>query len=334
MDVRKQLMNIADVFSLKQLIALSSQKIFLPFYHTISDTPLSHISHLYPLRNAQLFEKDLDFFCKHFEPITSTELFALVEENRVPEKPAFHLTFDDGLSEIYTTIAPILEKRGIPATFFVNTDFIDNKNLFYRYKVSLLIDVAQKNEHLAGIILKELNLRPQTNVVNALLALKINDTPFIDHIAKLMDIDFSAYLSEKQPYLTSAQIRDLLKRGFTIGSHSANHPCFKDISFTEQQNQILQSFEQLENTFYVHERYFAFPFTDDGVSADFITWLHENQACKLSFGTAGLKHDFTKYHLQRTGIEGSLVDAHKIVKSEYLYYALKSLLGKNKINRP
>ena len=52
----------------------------------------------------------------------------------------FLLSFDDGLSSFYQTIAPILEEESIKAINFVNTDFLDNRELFFRYKVNLIID--------------------------------------------------------------------------------------------------------------------------------------------------------------------------------------------------
>ncbi|WP_262708643.1 polysaccharide deacetylase family protein [Natronoflexus pectinivorans] len=60
--------------------------------------------------------------------------------SRKPASKIFHLTFDDGLSEIYHETIPILEKKGIPATIFLNTGFIDNKKMFYRFKSSLVIE--------------------------------------------------------------------------------------------------------------------------------------------------------------------------------------------------
>ena len=52
---------------------------------------------------------------------------------------------DDGLSGCHRYIAPLLRKKGIPASFFLNNRFIDNKSLFYRYKASLLVHQVKKD---------------------------------------------------------------------------------------------------------------------------------------------------------------------------------------------
>jgi len=112
----------------KLLIKLSGKKIIYPFYHIISDNPPPHIKHLYPIRSVKQFEKDLDFLQKYF---TASEF------DSGNNKPQFILSFDDGLSEVYDIVAPILKRRNIPAIFFVNSAFVDNKDIFKNYIFSL-----------------------------------------------------------------------------------------------------------------------------------------------------------------------------------------------------
>jgi len=114
--LKKILFKILSFFTLfiptKFLIKLSGKRIIYPFYHIISDNPPAHIKYLYPVRSIKQFEKDLVFLQKHF----TVSDFPVKGNN-----PQFVLSFDDGLSEVYDIIAPILKKRNIPAIFFVNT---------------------------------------------------------------------------------------------------------------------------------------------------------------------------------------------------------------------
>ena len=50
-----------------------------------------------------------------------------VEGSGKLDRRCLHLTFDDGFRELHDVVAPILLRKGIPATFFVNSAFIDNK---------------------------------------------------------------------------------------------------------------------------------------------------------------------------------------------------------------
>jgi peptidoglycan/xylan/chitin deacetylase (PgdA/CDA1 family) len=116
---------------------ITKQKIILPFYHAVAEKPLPHIKHLYRMKTVAEFQKDLDFLLKFYEPMDVETLYHFHVNKIVPKKTVFHLTFDDGLKEMYEIVAPILLKKGVPATFFVNSGFVDNKALFYRHQHSL-----------------------------------------------------------------------------------------------------------------------------------------------------------------------------------------------------
>lgn len=328
------LSKISSFVPLSRMVQLTNQKVLLPFYHLVSDNRLAHISNLYQLRSIDDFENDLIYLLKYFKAIDASTLYSSVVSEEI-SKPVFHLTFDDGLSQIYNIVAPILERKNIPATFFVNTDFIDNKGLFYRYKVSLIIESLHiNNKDFAKISdLLKIDNSNVNSIIEQLKNLKYSDTQTIDTILKIQNIDIEKWLCENKPYLSSSQINDLITRGFKIGSHSVDHPRFKYLTIEEQKNQITSSFTFLERNFGIKERFFSFPFSDEMVPKEILTWLSEDQNCKLSFGISGLKKDVTKTHLQRLLLEEGSLNADKIISSEYLYYMLKSILNKNRIKR-
>lgn len=326
---------LLEHLSVPSLIKVTGQKLFLPFYHTISNRKLAHIESIYPVRSVDLFSADLNTLLQYFKPISIDELYTYVQDDKTLETPVFHLTFDDGLKEIYTIIAPLLEKRNIPATFFVNTAFIDNKALFYRYKVSLLIDRAQTDEMACSILSKELNIDNGNLKLlkQHLLELKYHHEERINALAKAIAFDFDRYLQQEQPYLTTEQIKDLQARGFCIASHSVDHPFFGNIPDNEKKKQVTESFAFLQNKFQLKQHYFSFPFSDFDVDSSFINWLYTHSACLLSFGTAGLKADYDKRHLHRVAFDGTLRTAENIIKNQYFNFFIKIFLKRNKIER-
>lgn len=335
--LRNLLGNLHQQVPVNRLVGITGKNILLPFYHTVSDKRLAHISNLYTLRNTELFVRDLEFYCRHYQPVSAEELYTIISSRKKLSRPVFHLTFDDGLRELYTLVAPILEKRGIPATIFLNTGFIDNKALFYRYKVSLLVDAVKQTGE--SIVLK--NLAEQAGIdetgkqaiIHSLLGFTYQDQQRIDSIAVTLEVDFDSYLTQQQPYLNSSEIADLLKRGFTMGSHSIDHPLFKTIPLAEQKRQVTESFTTLSNQFGITEKYFSFPFSDEGVSMEFLNWLHAEAGCKLTFGISGLKSDSSYLHLHRIPVEGTHKPIEQLITSEYLYYVLKAPFFKNTIRR-
>jgi len=264
---------------------------------------------LYLPRSEQQFRNDLEYLLKYYDPIGLPELLQIKNGEKELTKNSFHLTFDDGLSEFYHVAASILKEYGVPATIFLNTDFIDNKELFYRFKASILYDRLKDGD---------------------ILSTTYKDRAELDVLATDNNIDFREYLKTEQPYLTTIQIKELIGQGFTFGAHSKNHPLYNQLTLKEQITQTKESVEQVTTQFNLLYKVFSFPFTDDGVGVQFFNEL--KKFTDITFGCAGLKEDTAKNHLQRLAME-TKGDAKSILKTEYTYCMLKSLIGKNKISR-
>ena len=322
------------------LINLTGQHFLFPFYHTVSNTPLPHVNQVYRVRSFASFTRDLDFLTGHFEPVGLEELRAFRKGAGKPSKPCMFLTFDDGLSGIYDIVAPELLKRGIPAAFFINTDFIDNKDLFFRYKASLILDRLEQNDYPRAVLENfqrryHLMRAGSINVRELVLGVTYRRRAELDEMAKLVDLDFTAFLKVKKPYLSSTQISELARSGFYIGAHSKGHPLFTDLAQDEQFSQYRDSLILVQQEFGLTYGLFSFPFTDEGVSSSFFTALSAEEMPPLdaTFGTAGLKEDPVDFHFQRIPMEMKKIPASRILKGEYTYYLLKGLLGRNKIAR-
>ncbi|MEJ6737008.1 MAG: polysaccharide deacetylase family protein [Flavobacteriales bacterium] len=311
--IKKTIKNISNfgstIYSLEGLARKTKQRLILPFYHLVSDETPKHVQHLYAARSIERFKEDLDFLLKHYNSISLEELITLNKSGKAITDNCFHITFDDGLKEFYTVVAPILKERGVHATVFLNADFIDNAALFYRFKASILFDELQNDE---------------------LLNLKYADKFILDGLANEHKVDFDAYLKKHQPYLTSEQIKELIGEGFTFGAHSKDHPLYKDLDFAEQLSQTQESLATIKSQFNLEYSVFSFPFTDDGVLQQLFNKISE--FTDLTFGCAGIKEDSASNHLQRIPMETS-ESGKEIIKTEYLYCLIKQKVGKNKILR-
>jgi peptidoglycan/xylan/chitin deacetylase (PgdA/CDA1 family) len=312
----------------------------MPFYHLVSDMDVMHIKNLYSAKKIKEFERDLDFYLKYYVPLSPVELISPIINDRQIKKAGFLLSFDDGLREFNDVIAPILLKKGIPAICFLNSGFIDNKDLFYRYKASILIEAMKKHKSANGSIekikkwVKKENL-PFDEDGLFLLKIKYINRSQLDDLAEILGISFRDYLNNHQPYMTKEQIFSLKKQGFTFGAHSIDHPYYSDLSLTQQLNQTIQSIEEISHVFSLNYRLFSFPFTDYAVSREFFNTLYADNSkmVDLTFGSAGLKQDEFNKNLQRIPMETDHFSAEDIIYGEYFYYLFKTLLNKNMIKR-
>jgi peptidoglycan/xylan/chitin deacetylase (PgdA/CDA1 family) len=312
--ISKQFGKLVPVKSLLKLTI----PVFQPFYHVVSNEKLPHILN-YNYRDTIQFEKELDFYLQNFKPVLLNELLS----GKCTGEKIFHLSFDDGLKECAEIIAPILLKKGIPATFFVNPGFVDNQNLFHKYKASLILNHLKISpDSRIEQLLKKQNLHG-----GKILKATILQENILDEVAVLLGINFADFLTKQKPYLTTRQILNLQSQGFSIGAHSFNHPEFWKISEENQMDEIRRSMNWLVETINPVKKAFAFPFTDSGVSLKVLKTLKNENICDITFGTAGIKFDELESHFQRYPVEQS-GDFLQNLKAELVYFALRKQFGK------
>ena len=310
---------------------LSGQKLVMPFYHTISDRSLPHIRHLYPIKSVEHFTKDLDFLLSNYNPISYADLQELNAKGEEPSKPSFLLSFDDGLSEFHDIIAPILLKKGVPAICFLNSGFIDNADLFFRYKASLLIEEITANPDL----INGLNgvFESTENIVKQIMGIGFADQAMLDTIASQINFDFQQYLTREKPYLTTNQIEKLISQGFHFGAHSIDHPEYQFIDYKEQLRQTQVSMDIVASRFNLNYRTFSFPFTDFNISKAFFDDIQKKGGVDISFGCAGHRKEALPNHYQRIAFEMGNLSGEQILNAELLYFMVKQPFGKNLILR-
>lgn len=311
--LQKWLQRAAPLVPLRQWQRWSDAPPLLPFYHLVSDENPSHVRHLYPVRTVRQFRQDLDFLLKHYHPVHLAALRDPLSKRYT--RPVMHLSFDDGLRECHDVVMPILVEKGVPATFFLNPDFVDNRALMFRYKASLLCE--------AGI----------TGPISP-LSVTYAQRHLLDHMAADIGLDFAVFLQKQQPYLRTEQIRAMQRQGFTFGAHSMDHPMYRHLPLQEQLSQTRDSLRFVREQFGSTLEAFAFPFTDDGVEYAFFKKIHDALGGPLlSFGTAGLKFDTVPTHLQRVPMERNNLPARNIITAEYAAFLLKKAFGKHYVPR-
>ena len=304
----------------------------IPYYHIVTDAEVPHVKHLYTYRGEAAFRRDIDVLLSRFRAISLEELIAHLHRHQALPRDALLLTFDDGFREMHEVVAPILLAKGVPATFFVTTGCIDNHTLVHHNKLSLLVE--HLCSHGSAAFTKEVSLwfarhgMPGDGLKPRLLSLAYHQGHLVDELAAICEYDFAAYLARCQPYLTSEQIGGLLRQGFTIGSHSIDHPRYATLSVEEQLYQTRASLRWLEERFQLPYRAFAFPHSDAGVPLDFFRVLFDEGTLDVAFGTGGMLPHFFARNFQRFTMEKTLLPAESILAKQYARVLYRTMTGR------
>ena len=334
-SIKRILSTVLGIIPIEKWLVPQGQRFILPFWHAVSDAKLPHLSQLYQFPTTSEFERTLDFLLKTYKPASVDDLLRFATSRVKSEKKLFFPSFDDGLSECYHVIAPILKRKGIQAAFFINPLFVDNKTLFHRHKASLILNSIQENGHS----IKEAENFLQQHFNNPNLHQFLHHSVYTDHwlldqVAKIFGIDFNDFSKNQQPYMTLAQIKELQQDGFLIGAHGMDHREFFLSSQEEIMEQISSSMDFLIQEVNPPIKTFAFPYTDFNVPDTIFEMANKDKLWDLSFGTAGIKDESMTNHLQRIPMESSeKTEGKVIIRTEYMWYYIKSVFGKNKVSR-
>ena len=290
-------------------------------YHVVSDEDLPHIKY-YRYKNVRRFEADLSYIKDHHRFISYEELV----RHRLQKSPlppnGFFLTFDDGLVECFTVIRPTLLKYGIKGAFFITTNMIDNRMMFFENTLSLCMGAVEKlsNEQAAELVavlaadqlLQDPNRREAFNISLArlrrvriqppateshrslivlLLMLQQHEEGLITKFCELLDIDQAAYLRKRPLYLTSTQIRQAFAEGFTIGAHGTAHIKLRLMASPELiKSEIVTSCDIIRQLTGQKRVPFAFPYTGNGLEVTFLAdLLRRYDFIELFFDLQGLQ---------------------------------------------
>ena len=113
----------------------------IPMYHGV--IPDSSEYSAWTLMRESMFDAQMQFIARHFVPVTLEDV---LQGNFPRGKIAVAVTFDDGLKNNLDIALPILEKHGIPATVYISTSAIEQRQPFWWDKVIMAVQASGCNE--------------------------------------------------------------------------------------------------------------------------------------------------------------------------------------------
>ena len=203
---------------------------------------------------AEQFEKQLQYFQRTFSIVSLKTICDMKIRGVVPEKHTIALTFDDGFMNNLTVALPLLEKYGIPATFFICTAAISDPT--YRHPTDRIDLIRVLSTRAAINIGGEEFFRKGHQMVNARnehAYHHLNRLTFDQwlHVNKTMagqlnDHAIAPY-SEVYTLMNNQHVSRLNRSNVaTLGSHSHYHIGYPSLSAAEATVQLKESKAILE----------------------------------------------------------------------------------------
>ena len=216
--------------------------------------------------DAVAFDAICRWLAQWFNVLPLGRAAELLAHGALPERAAA-ITFDDGYQDNCTVAAPILQRHGLSATFFVATDYLDGGCMWNDVLTEAVRHCAQP----------ALDLSALSAAGQALGCYGVADWPQKRQAAQQLTAQVKYLAPEQRRQLvadvaraakarlpgdlmmTSAQVRQLAAMGMTVGAHTASHPILARLGRAAAQADIGRSKQVLEVILQSEVSLFAYP---------------------------------------------------------------------------
>ena len=241
-------------------------------YHYVRDLTETRFPQIRGLTTSR-FRAQIAYMRRFYRFVTLDEVSEACHGGReLPENAAL-LTFDDGYSDHYLNVFPILDAEGIQGVFFPPVCAVRDRRVLDVNKVHFILASVASAAALRREVFAELDrLRAEGYAIvsNDELYEKLAvrgdfDPPEVIFIKRLLqrelpqalrgaivDALFRRHVSEdertfaRELYMSEDQLRTMQKHGMAIGSHGTEHRWMNTLSPTEQRAEIESSLAFLD----------------------------------------------------------------------------------------
>lgn len=265
--ISNSLSNILHATNLTRLFHRDS-RVRLVFYHGIGNGIAPCLAYLKDEISIDTFEKHIDYLQKYYYicPLEEAIQVFCEQENKYT-KPVCSISFDDGLSSVFTKAFPLLRERRLTASVFLSTSVIDNKNMLWLHLLNYLIYhhgmtivteiISETLDNKYPIIHSDERqfMGWCKNNFHILIQAKA-----IQRLVDFLKVDVQSIAQNEKLYLNTEEIEHMSLYGFTFYSHTANHLLLNALNDEELQKEINDAIKYLKSKQIGSKKFVSFPF--------------------------------------------------------------------------
>ena len=233
--------------------------------------------------HAHRFDAVCGWLKAWFNVMPLSDAALALREGRLPAR-ACCITFDDGYADNLHIAAPILQKHGLTATFFVATGFLDGGRM-WNDTVIESIRACRKTEldlgKLGRFVLDSYSAR--RDAVSAVIK-QVKYLPVAERLAITLSLARKANIEPPDDLMMrSDEVRQLHRLGMGIGAHTVTHPILARLGRAEARAEMNDGRLALQDL--IGERVGLFAYPNGKPGGDYLT-EHPELALELGFDAA------------------------------------------------
>jgi len=215
-------------------------------FHQLSDVFDNKYHNRGTWTQINFFEQQILWLKKNYKIITLEDAITMANKNLIDDKYAC-ITFDDGDKSILNAMT-ILDKHNIPATFFINSGYLNNKMAGW-FHVYQYIENTPKYNHLLTADIKQ----------NIKYLRATDDIKLYNMYSKKIEDLYKYIKDEFDMFVKIEDLQNINSDLFHIGLHGYEHQRFSMKTKDWQKENILKDINILSKL-KVYRPIFAIPF--------------------------------------------------------------------------
>lgn len=239
-------------------------------YHYVRDLEDSRYPQIKGL-SMDSFRQQILYLKKHYKFITMEQLIESIKSGQPLSGKSVLLTFDDAYIDHYTQVFPFLTENNIQGSFFIPAKAVAENLLLNVNKIHFILATCTDKKLIVNDLLEILDsfrnvYKIETNdfYIKKLSHSSRFDPGEVNFIKRMLQVEldeplrslivnklFQKYVSvsekifSKELYLSTDQIKTMLRFGMHIGSHGYDHNWLSCLSKKNQEADLSKSVEFL-----------------------------------------------------------------------------------------
>lgn len=256
---------ILDSGALRLAAGVRDPSAAILMYHSVLPDPSLQVDLLGGIAHSEpVFRKQMDLLARNFHPVSLDQVAKYLFGGADLPKRSVIVTFDDGYADNHEVAMPVLDQVGVPATFYVTVDCVENRRLpwpsrlrfaFRNTKLSMWVDPMAKTWTLKHPAEREEALLASCDICCQLSG--TSQEAFVSRVER--DLEASVPNRSGSFMMSYDQLRTLSQHGHTVGSHTLTHPNMAYLNEGEARQELTRSKQLLELHLGGPIKHFSYP---------------------------------------------------------------------------
>lgn len=240
----------------------SAQRLSITIFHRVH----AQADPLFPGEpDSVRFDALCAWLAQWFTVLPLDEAVRLWAERKLPPR-ALCITFDDGYADNAEVALPVLQRHGLPATFFIATGFLDGGRMWNDTVVEAIRRCSVEQLDLRALGVDGLDRLPVANTADRSKAIA-RILPAIKHHSPVERLALAERVVDAceavdlpgNLMMRSDQVRELAAAGMQIGAHTVSHPILARLDDAQASQEMAASRDHLQQLLGQPVGLFAYP---------------------------------------------------------------------------